>query len=93
MTRYDQKNNNNDEETYNTASTHHDVDLDSMISQMNISQKKMYQRLIEILPRMDQQKEIIIKDLLRFHILGVSEELRIQRVLFHLDIFNGRDSI
>ena len=67
------------------------LDMDSLLVQMNISQKKMYQRLVNILPKMALEKENMIKELLILHILGFSEEKRIERLLTNLEIQEDRD--
>jgi hypothetical protein len=53
---------------------------------LNISQKKMYQRLVGILPDLDPQEKAIIHELLVQHIIGISEEDRIRKILSQLDI-------
>jgi hypothetical protein len=53
---------------------------------MNISQKKMYQRLIGILPDLDKQNAEIIDELLVQHILGISKNHRIHSILLQLGI-------
>jgi hypothetical protein len=53
---------------------------------LNITQKKIYQRLIEILPDLDKQEQNIIHELVLDHILGISEDLRIQKIMSKLGI-------
>jgi hypothetical protein len=56
------------------------------IEDMNSSQQRMYQRLIEILPDLNKRDQTIIHELLIDHILGISEDNRIQKILLHLGV-------
>lgn len=61
--------------------------LINLKSNMNPSQLELFQRLAEILPAMDERE--IIEELLAMHVLGISEKIRIERILAHLGVNKG----
>ena len=63
------------------------LDLFNLKRQMNPSQLRLFQRLVEILPNMHDKN--IIESLVAMHILGINEEERISRILKNLKIPKG----
>lgn len=63
------------------------LDLFSLKRQMNPSQLRLFQRLVEILP--DIKGKNVIESLVAMHILGISENERISRILKNLKIPKG----
>jgi hypothetical protein len=58
--------------------------LINLKNNMNPSQLELFQRLVKILPKMDERS--IIEELLAMHILGIIEKKRIERILNHFGI-------
>ena len=63
------------------------LDLFNLKRQMNPSQLRLFQRLVEILP--DMKEKNIIESLVAMHILGINEKERISRILKNLKISKG----
>jgi len=63
------------------------LDLFVLTRQMNSSQLRLFQRLVEILP--DMKGKNIVESLLAMHILGINEKKRINGILNNLKIPKG----
>ena len=61
--------------------------LTKLQQDMNISQLKLFQRLQEILPTMDNRE--VIEELIAMHVLGKTEKERAKRILNQFGVDKG----